>query len=69
MSSTFQNYSIKDHIEFTVDGNESVVCAEVDDMDLFQKGMASQATADAMEAHGVKRETAKVYVLDKGIQL
>jgi hypothetical protein len=69
MSTFFQNYSIKDQIDFTVDGNESVICAEVGDMDVFQKGMASQATADAMDAHGVKRETAKVYVLDKGIKL
>ncbi len=65
MLNTFQNYSLKNQIDFTVDGNDSVICGEAEDMDVFQKGMASQATADAMVAHGVKLETAKVYVLDK----
>jgi hypothetical protein len=41
------------------------VCAEPDNLDTFMKILNSSATADAMAADGVKRETVKVFVLDK----
>jgi hypothetical protein len=38
------------------------------DMDAFKKAMESAATAKAMEFDGVKRETVKMFVLDKAVK-
>ena len=40
-----------------------------DDLNLFLQGLDSPATAEAMAADGVKRETVKVFVLDKELQV
>lgn len=54
-------------VEFaTIDGNEIAVYFEPEDFDKFMEIFESAATGEAMEADGVKRETVKVYVLDKG---
>ena len=54
-------------VEFTaIEGNEVAVCIEPEDFDTFMEIFESPATAEAMAADGVKRETVKVYVLDKG---
>jgi hypothetical protein len=45
------------------------LCAEPDDLDKYLEILNSQATADAMAYDGVKRETVKVYILDKELQL
>ncbi len=47
------------------EGNEIAVYAEPDNLDTFMKGMEGPATAEAMTQDGVKRETVKVFVLDK----
>lgn len=49
----------------TIEGNQTAVYFEPDDLALFMKGMASPATAEAMAFDGVKRETVRVFVLDK----
>ena len=49
----------------TIEGNQAVVCFEPDDLDTFMKILDSPATAEAMVLDGVKRETVKVFVLDK----
>ena len=49
----------------TIEGNEVAVCMEPDDLDTFMEILDSPATAEAMELDGVKRETVKVFVLDK----
>ncbi len=49
----------------TGEGNEVAVCFEPADFDKFMELFESPATAEAMEADGVKRETVKVYVMDK----
>ena len=49
----------------TIDGNEIAICVEPDDFDKFMEIFESEATAEAMAFDGVKRETVKVYVLDK----
>jgi hypothetical protein len=38
-------------------------------MGLYLKGLESQETADAMAYDGVKRETVKIFVLDKEMTL
>ena len=45
--------------------NEVATYWEVDDLDKYLALLDSQETAEAMEADGVKRETVKVFVLDK----
>ena len=49
----------------TIEGNQVAVCFEPDDVDTFMKILNSPATAEAMVLDGVKRETVKVFVLDK----
>ncbi len=49
----------------TTDENEVAVCLEPEDFDKFMEIFESPATEEAMAADGVKRETVKVYVLDK----
>ena len=56
-------------VHFTIVGNEVVICMEPENLDTFNKVMQSQATADAMNHDGVKRETVRVFVLDKELKL
>lgn len=65
----FRQYSVKNHVDFTTNGNEIIVCMEPEDLGVFKSAMASQATLDAMAADGVKVETVKSYVLDKVMEL
>ena len=44
-------------------------CFEMDNLDTYMKILDSPATADAMEFDGVKRDTVKVFVLDKEFDL
>jgi hypothetical protein len=49
----------------TTGGNEVALYAEPPDLAKWQQVMKSPATAEAMAFDGVKRETVKVFVLDK----
>ncbi len=53
----------------TIEGNEVAVLLEPDDLKTFMDIMDSPAVAEAMEFDGVKRETVKVFVLDKAFQV
>lgn len=54
------------NIEFcTGDGNRIAVCIDTSDLAAYMKVLKSTATADAMVADGVRRETVNVFVLDK----
>ena len=62
----FRSQTVTKPIDFaTIAGNEVAVCAEPDDLATFMKIMDSSAVAEAMAFDGVKRETVKVFVLDK----
>lgn len=62
----FRSQTVTKPIDFaTIEGNQVAVCLEPDDLDTFMKIMDSPATAEAMAFDGVKRETVKVFVLDK----
>ncbi len=65
----FRSFTVDTLITFgtTVD-NEIAVCLDPDDLDTFMAGMESAASAEAMEADGIKRETVKVFILDKEFQ-
>ena len=45
--------------------NEIALVAEPEDLDKYFEVLESPATAEAMAFDGVKRETVKVFVLDK----
>ena len=49
----------------TTDDNEVALCSETDDLAKYMEILDSPATAEAMASDGVKRETVKVFVLDK----
>ena len=66
---TFRNYSITAPIAFAISGNEVAICMEPEDLDTFNRAMDSKETADAMAYDGVKRETVKIHVLDKVMEL
>jgi hypothetical protein len=65
----FRAYELSAPIRFTTAGNEVAICMEPENLEAFQKSMASQETADAMAFDGVKRETVKVFVLDKELKV
>ena len=65
----FRSQTVTKSINFaTIEGNEVAICIEPDDLDTFMQILDSPATAEAMEFDGVKRETVKVFVLDKEFQ-
>jgi hypothetical protein len=49
----------------TTEENEIAICADVDDVSKYFEVLESPATAETMAHDGVKRETVKVFVLDK----
>ena len=66
----FRSQTITKPIHFgTLGGNQVAVCFEPEDVTVCMKGMQSPATAQAMAFDGVKRETAKVFVLDKTFEV
>lgn len=68
--SLFRSQTISKPIDFaTSAGNQVAVCAEPADLGAFMKIMDSPATAEAMAFDGVKRETVKVFVLDKELKV
>ena len=66
----FRSQTVTKPINFAmIEGNEVAVCLEPDDLDTCMEILDSPATAQAMEFDGVKRETVKVFVLDKEFQV
>ena len=69
-ASLFRSQTVTKPIHFaTIAGNHVAVCAEPDNLDTFMKVMDSPATAEAMAFDGVKRETVKMFVLDKELKV
>jgi hypothetical protein len=66
----FKTMTVKKPIQFTTNGNNEVaLCAEPEDLNKYMEILASPATADAMAYDGVKRETVKVFILDKEVDI
>jgi len=66
----FRSQTVTKPIHFaTIAGNQVAVCAEPDNLDTFMKVMDSPATREAMAFDGVKRETVKMFVLDKELKI
>jgi heme-degrading monooxygenase HmoA len=51
------------------DDGHVVMCTNTDDVDAYMAFISSKATQDAMKNDGVKRETVKVFVLDKQLSV
>ena len=64
----FQTMSITTQ-EFTTNNNEVTICSDTSDLPKYMEVLNSQATVDAMSSDGVKRETVKIFVLDKEVKL
>ena len=62
MTATAVRYAVSDD-------NEIAVCSDVTDQAKYFQVLESKATVDAMKADGVKRDTVKVFVLDKKLDL
>jgi hypothetical protein len=64
----FKTYGLKGPAEYGVSGNTCAVCVEPENVQTFLHALQDQATAEAMKADGVKRETVNVFVLDKQLK-
>ena len=66
----FKNtYTVTSPIGIAIgEGNEIAVCFEPADLEKMLAAIDTPATAEAMAYDGVKRETVKIYVLDKEFQ-
>jgi hypothetical protein len=64
----FRTYGLVAPVEYTLNGNEVAICMEPKDVDAYKKAIESKVTADAMAFDGVKRDTVKIFVLDKSIK-
>jgi hypothetical protein len=51
------------------EGNRIAVLSETTSLDALMKVFSSPATAEAMALDGIKRETVKMFVLDKELKL
>ena len=66
----FRSMTIQKSIELTTnDKNEVCICGEPADLNKYLEMLNSPVTAEAMAFDGVKRETVKVFVLDKELKL
>ena len=66
----FRSQTVTKPITFsTIEDNQVAVCFEPEDLDAYMKVLDSPATAEAMAFDGVKRETVRVFVLDKEFQV
>ncbi len=62
----FRSQSVSGSIGIaTGEGNEVAVCFEAESVDTYMEILDSPATEDAMIEDGVKRETVKVFVMDR----
>ena len=63
----FRSQTINTPIQYgTSDDNKVAIIFEPDNLETFFNILESPATAEAMAFDGVKRETAKFFVIDKG---
>ena len=66
----FRKQTISKPVNFSMnDNNEVAVCFEPDNLETYLESMNSPETAEAMALDGVKKETVKIYVLNKEYQV
>jgi len=65
----FRDYTATSVRYGTADNNEVITIWEVQDLDKMLASMDSAETAEAMKSDGFKRDTARVFVVDKELNL
>jgi len=65
----FRDQTVSEPVEFAVDGNDVTIQFEPADLDKWQEILDSDRTAQAMAHDGVKRDTVKIVVLDKKLEV
>lgn len=65
----FNDYTAKAIHFAATDDNEVAIHWEVDDVDKFLALVDSPETAEAMEHDGVNKDTVKIFVLDREVEL
>ncbi len=65
----FRTMSITSQTFTTTTNNEVAICSDTSDLAKYMEVLNSQATVDAMSFDGVKRDTVKIFVLDKEVKL
>jgi hypothetical protein len=66
----FRSMTIAKPISYGIgEGNHIAVCGEASDLAAYLKAMESPAIAEAMASDGVLRQTVKVFVLDKELEV
>ncbi len=66
----FRSMSVSRPIELTThNNNEVALCAEPDDLNKYLEILDSPATVKAMAYDGVKKDTVRVFILDKELKL
>jgi hypothetical protein len=65
----FRTMSITTQEFTTTPNNEVAICSDTSDLPKYMEVLKSQATTDAMSSDGVKRDTVKIFVLDKEVKL
>jgi hypothetical protein len=60
-------YGLKAPVEFSVVGNDVALFMDATDVDKLMQAMESPETVAAMAFDGVKRESVKMFVLDKSV--
>lgn len=62
----FRKMTVRKPIHFTATAqNEMILYIEPDDLDKYLEVLDSRATEEAMKFDGVKRDTVRIFVLDK----
>jgi len=60
----FRNQTVTE-VNYSIDGNHVTCCFNAEDLDTYMRYFESDATAEAMLADGVDRDSVTVRVLDK----
>jgi hypothetical protein len=60
-----RTYTLQAPVQFAITDDEIALYLQLNDLDAFKRAVESRATADAMAYDGVKRETVRMFVLDK----
>jgi hypothetical protein len=63
----FSTFTLHAPIHYNITANEVTICMEPENLDTFKQTLESRATIEAFD--GVKRETAKTFVLDKKMKV
>ena len=65
----FKSMGATGPVHYGLEGNWAAVMMDVKDLDHYNKAMSSPATAEAMATDGLLRESVKMFVLDKKVNV